>query len=157
MPRTGIDQVYATAASTGRYVHHVTPRHISAYADREGDRAGERYMRLRLFDRIRRLTRRRAPARRPDSDFSGGAQGRHRRGRPPEPPESPEVPSTPARSDRGSPGPAPWSTSSAPPAALAPPPRPMPDGPSFAGADGFAPSGTSLGPGPPAVPGQWPG
>src|SRR3984957_16025308 len=148
MPRTGIDQVCMAAATTGRYVHHVTPWVISAYAGREGDRAGERYMRLRLFDRIRRLTRRRAPARLPDSDFSGGAQGRHRRGRRPESPDVPStIPSTPARSGRGSPGPAQWSTSSAPPATLAPPPRPVPDGPSFAGADGFSPSGTSLAPG----------
>jgi hypothetical protein len=101
-------------------------------------------MRLRLFDRIRRLTRRRAPARLPDSDFSGGAQGRHRRGRRPEPPAVP---------------------SSAPPTTLTPPPRTAPDGPSFAGPDdpsfpgpdGFSPSGTSLAPASPAVPGQWPG
>src|ERR1700722_15081586 len=161
MPRTGIDQVCMAAATTGRYVHHVTPWVISAYAGREGDRAGERYMRLRLFDRIRRLTRRRAPARLPDSEFSGGTQGRHRRGRRP---ESPDVRSTvppttapSAPSGRGSPGPTQWSTSSAPPATLAPPPRPVPGGPSFAGADGFYPSGTSLAPGSPAVPGQWPG
>src|SRR5580693_9053968 len=147
MPRTGFDQVCMAAATTGRYVHHVTPWAISAYAGREGDRAGERYMRLRLFDRIRRLTRRRAPARLPDSDFPGGTQGRHRRGRGPQSRDVPPTgPSTTARStrpapsapsppaDRGSPGPAQWSTSSAPPATLAPPPRPTPDGPSFAGA-----------------------
>jgi len=127
-------------------------------------------MRLRLFDRIRRLTRRRAPARPPDSDSPGAAQGRHRRRRRPESPDVPSttvpsttVPSTTVPSARSGPsgrglrGPAPWSTSSAPPATLAPPPRPVPGGPSFAGADGFSPSGTSLAPGSPAVPGQWPG
>jgi hypothetical protein len=101
-------------------------------------------MRLRLFDRIRRLTHRRGPARPPDSDFSGGAQGRHRRGRRPESPGAP---------------------SSAPPATLTSPARSAPSGPfltgpddpSFAGPDGSSPSGTSLVPGSPAVPGQWPG
>jgi hypothetical protein len=126
-------------------------------------------MRLRLFDRIRRLTRRRAPARLPDSDFSGAAQGKHRRGRRP---ESPAAPSPAARS-RGSAAPGPWSTSSAPPATLAPPPRPAPGGPSLigpdgfpksgadgfppSGADGFPPSGAALAPGPPAAPGHWTG
>ena len=60
-------------------------------------------MRLRLFDRIRRLTRRRRPARLPDSEFSGGAQGRHRRAAP----ESPDAQLSAARSRHGSPAPAP--------------------------------------------------
>ena len=106
-------------------------------------------MRLRLFDRIRRLTHRRRPSMPPGSESSGGAQGRHRRG-----PrrESPPAPSAVALPRHGSPATAEWSTSSAPPATSAPPSRPAPGSPSLAGPDGFPPSGASLAPGPPAVP-----
>jgi hypothetical protein len=110
-------------------------------------------MRLRLFDRIRRLTHRRRPSMQPDSEFSGGAQGRHRRGRGEGIPrrESPGPPSAVAPSPRGSPATTAWSTSSAPPATLAPPSRPAPGGPFLAGPDGFPPSGASLAPGRPAA------
>src|ERR1039458_6738963 len=55
----------------------------------EAKRAGERYMRLRLFDRIRRLAHRR----RPESETAPGVQGRHRRAQrstPPAPPMPPD-------------------------------------------------------------------
>jgi len=121
-------------------------------------------MRLGLFDRIRRLSHRRRPAAPPDSEFPGGAQGRHRRGRRPD-----RAPSSVARSRRGTPVTAEWPTSSAPPATSAPPLRSAPGGPSpagpdgssfagsgsFAGPDGFPPPGASPAPGPPAVPGHW--
>jgi len=105
-------------------------------------------MRLRLFDRIRRLTHRRGPLMPPDAEFSGGAQGRHRRG---QRRESPPAPSAVALSRHGSPPTAEWSTSSAPPATLAPPSRPAPGSSSLAGPDGFPPSGGSLASGPRAV------
>ena len=102
-------------------------------------------MRLRLFDRIRRLTRRRRPANPMESEFSAGAQGRHRRG---QRGESPGDPSS-AAPRRGSPAPSEWSTSSAPPAMLAPsaPPRPAPGRPAQNGPDGpsFAATGPDAG------------
>ena len=104
-------------------------------------------MRLRLFDRIRRLTRRR-PSMPPDSEFSGGAQGRHRRG---QRRESPPAPSAVALTRHGSPSTPEWPTSSAPPATLAPPSRPAPGSPSLAGPDGFPRSGASRAPGSRAV------
>src|ERR1035437_1880898 len=55
----------------------------------EAKRAGERYMRLRLFDRIRRLAHRR----RRESETAPGVQGRHRRAQrstPPAPPMPPD-------------------------------------------------------------------
>jgi hypothetical protein len=109
-------------------------------------------MRLRLFDRIRRLTHRRRPSMQPDSEFSGGAQGRHRRGRgeSTQRRESPGPPSAVALSRRGSSGPAEWS---APPTS-APPSRSASGGPSLAGPGGFPPSGASLASGPAAVPGH---
>src|SRR5437763_3984254 len=58
----------------------MTWRVNSSYAGRQGNRAGERFMRLRLFDRIRRL----AHFRRPPVEATpgtSGAQGRHRRSR----------------------------------------------------------------------------
>src|SRR6266540_2888468 len=56
----------------------MTWRGDSSYAGGQGNRAGERYMRLRLFDRIRRL----AHSRRPPVEATpgvSGVQGRHRR------------------------------------------------------------------------------
>src|ERR1700704_1450431 len=56
----------------------MTWRGGSSYAGGQGNRAGERYMRLRLFDRIRRL----AHSRRPPVEATpgvSGVQGRHRR------------------------------------------------------------------------------
>jgi hypothetical protein len=105
-------------------------------------------MRLRLFDRIRRLTHRRRPSMPPVSESSGGAQGRHRRG---QRRESPPAPSAVALSRHESPASAEWPTSSAPPATLTPPSRPAPGSPSLAGPDGFPPSGASLAPRPPAA------
>jgi len=105
-------------------------------------------MRLRLFDRIRRLTHRRRPSMPPGSESSGGAQGRHRRG---QRGESPPAPSAVTLSRHGSPATAEWPTSSAPPATLTPPSRPAPGSPSLAGPDGFPPSGASLAPRPPAA------
>src|ERR671934_208817 len=55
----------------------MTWRADSSYAGRPGNRAGERDMRLRLFDRIRRL----AHSRRPPAEATPGVQGRHRRSR----------------------------------------------------------------------------
>ena len=105
-------------------------------------------MRLRLFDRIRRLTHRRRPSMPPGSESSGGAQGKHRRG---QRGESPPTPSAVTLSRHGSPATAEWPTSSAPPATLTPPSRPAPGSPSLAGPDGFPPSGASLAPRPPAA------
>jgi hypothetical protein len=105
-------------------------------------------MRLRLFDRIRRLTHRRRPSMPPGSESSGGAQGRHRRG---QRRESPPAPSAVALSHHESPATAEWPTSSAPPATLTPPSRPAPGSRSLAGPDGFPPSGASLAPRPPAA------
>jgi hypothetical protein len=105
-------------------------------------------MRLRLFDRIRRLTHRRRPSMPPGSESSGGAQGRHRRG---QRGEFPPAPSAVTLSRHGSPATAEWPTSSAPPATLTPPSRPAPGSPSLAGPDGFSPSGASLAPRPPAA------
>ena len=105
-------------------------------------------MRLRLFDRIRRLTHRRRPSMPPGSESSGGAQGRHRRR---QRGESPPAPSAVTLSRHGSPATAEWPTSSAPPATLTPPSRPAPGSPSLAGPDGFPPSGASLAPRPPAA------
>src|SRR5690349_16937795 len=55
----------------------MTWRVDSSYAGGQGNRAGERFMRLRLFDRIRRL----AHSRRPPVEAAGvsGVQSRHRR------------------------------------------------------------------------------
>ncbi len=74
-------------------------------------------MRLRLFDRIRRLTRSRRPA---VDKASGvpGAQGRHRRG-------SRRGPSRPARAISAAPGE--WSNPVGPPGALAQAASPAPD------------------------------
>src|SRR6266700_5222355 len=74
----------------------MTWRANSTYAGRQGNRAGERYMRLRLFDRIRRLAhpRRSLAAKAPGVS---GAQGRHRRG----PATAPSFPG-----NRGAPDPA---------------------------------------------------
>jgi hypothetical protein len=105
-------------------------------------------MRLRLFDRIRRLTHRRRPSMPPGSESSGGAQGRHRRR---QRGESPPAPSAVTLSRHGSPATAEWPTSSAPPATLTPPSRSAPGSPSLAGPDGFPPSGASLAPRPPAA------
>jgi len=105
-------------------------------------------MRLRLFDRIRRLTHRRRPSMPPGSESSGGAQGRHRRR---QRGESPPAPSAVTLSRHGSPATAEWPTSSAPPATLTPPSRSAPGSPSLAGPDGFSPSGASLAPRPPAA------
>ena len=69
----------------------MTGRANSAYAGHKGNRAGVRYMRLTLFDRIRRLARSRKPAA-GTAPGASGTQGRHRRGRrrgpsvPPPPP-----------------------------------------------------------------------
>src|SRR6185437_13959175 len=55
----------------------MTWRGNSSYAGGQGNRAGERFMRLRLFDRIRRLAHsRRSPV---EAAGASGVQGRHRR------------------------------------------------------------------------------
>src|SRR6185312_7198141 len=55
----------------------MTWRGNSSYAGGQGNRAGERFLRLRLFDRIRRLAHsRRSPV---EAAGASGVQGRHRR------------------------------------------------------------------------------
>jgi hypothetical protein len=91
-------------------------------------------MRLRLFDRIRRLVHRR----RPPADTLPGAQGRHRRG-PAAAPGSLSFPAEPDRSRVPGPGPRELARTTAPPPG-GPPPRP----------DQRA-TGTRAGPGVPAM------
>src|ERR1700760_2568040 len=122
----------------------MTWRGDSSYAGGQGNRAGERFMRLRLFDRIRRLAHsRRAPV---EAVGASGVQGRHRRNgrRRPAPGGPPtELAHTAA----------PWP--GGPPAGLAdlaPPDR----APALRVSDSQAPDGrlpaerTGAGPGPPA-------
>src|SRR5213082_4022030 len=103
----------------------MTWRANSSYAGRQGNRAGERYMRLRLFDRIRRL----AHSRRPPAEATpgvSGVQGRHRRDRrrgpaPSGPPA--ELAHTATPWPGGSPAPqAPFSPGGAPPRSADPAP-----------------------------------
>src|SRR6266851_6845422 len=108
----------------GELGHLLTWRANSAYAGYQDNRAGERYMRLRLFDRICRLARFRSLPADPASAVSG-AQGRHRRGSPREPATAPGALSFPVGqgSSGGPPGElthtaAPWPA--APPAAETP-------------------------------------
>src|SRR6266536_3396997 len=124
----------------------MTWRGDSSYAGGQGNRAGERYMRLRLFDRIRRL----AHSRRPPVEATpgvSGVQGRHRRSGRRRP-----APGGPAPG-----GPAPWpggpATVQAPfppggppgPADLAPPDRP-PDSRPSAERTGAGPGPSASGP-----------
>ena len=132
---------FGPAVATGYWVHQVTWRANSSYAGRQGNRAGERFMRLRLFDRIRRLAHfRRSPAE--TAPGASGAQGRHRRhrrGGPATAPGSLDFPGGPDSSggphparDRA-PAPGDWSrppgpSGGAPPIELAHTASPWPDG-----------------------------
>src|SRR5690348_2273754 len=72
----------------------MTWRGNSSYAGGQGNRAGERFMRLRLFDRIRRLAHsRRSPV---EAAGASGIQGRHRRSGRRRPAPSGPVPGGPA-------------------------------------------------------------
>ena len=78
MPRAGICQLLRRTAITSRSAHQVTWRANSTYPGRQGNRAGERYMRLRLFDRIRRL----AQSRRPPAETVPAVSGSSRQASP---------------------------------------------------------------------------
>src|SRR5690349_17841750 len=124
----------------------MTWRANSSYAGRLGNRAGERYMRLRLFDRIRRL----AHSRRPPAEAtpgSSGTQGRHRRGRRRGPASGPAPAGPPTELARTA---TPWPGESPAPQALFPPGTQA--GPTAqAGPGDRAPAEpTGAGPGPPA-------
>src|SRR6188472_4257355 len=110
----------------------MTWRGNSSYAGGQGNRAGERFMRLRLFDRIRRL----AHSRRPPVEATGvsGIQGRHRRSGRRRPAPGGPAPGGPAPGGPAPGGPptelahtaAPWPGS--PPAGQAPLPSGSPAG-----------------------------
>src|SRR5580704_11049823 len=96
----------------------MTWRVNSSYAGRQGNRAGERFMRLRLFDRIRRLAHFRRPRAEATPGVSG-AQGRHRRDRS----RGPAPARPPAELAHTA---APWPGGSAAPQAPFPPGAPAP-------------------------------
>src|SRR6476620_2221681 len=107
----------------------------SSYAGRQGNRAGERFMRLRLFDRIRRLAHSRRP-RAEATPGASGAQGRHRRDRS----RGPAPAGPPAELAHTA---APWPGGSAAPQAPFPPGAPA--GPADRAPAGRPPSGQAPG------------
>lgn len=113
-------------------------------------------MRLRLFDRIRRLAHRRRPATEAGADASG-AQGRHRRGQRREPPGPPAFGDP---SPRRSPAAGDWSTPAGRTATLtqasrpddSPRSGPARSGPARSGPQGYPPAAAPFAPDAPAAP-----